>query len=133
MVEVPEQVSPHDISRDEELVKEPLEAVNNVDDDSAEEEDYSGMPELCDNEHVVAAKTSEKHKDASSVKGATASLTENGDCSSSGQLGEWDDVLGSGRYGWAVGVPIHAWAWIIFRSFPRELTYPAKPPAIAIH
>jgi hypothetical protein len=104
MVEVPEKASPHEISN-EDVVKEPLEeAVNNEGGENTDEEDYSGMPELCDNEHVVAAKASEKSQAVSRSKKSGSSVIENGE-SSSGQLGEWDDVLGSGRYGWAL-VPV---------------------------
>ena len=63
-----------------------------VDDD---EEDFSGLPELCDNEQAAAAA---KTRDVKSQDKAEADdLAAEGAEDHSSQLGEWEDVLGSGR------------------------------------
>ncbi len=57
-----------------------------------DEEDFTGMPELCDNKNsTVEAKIVEENASAVS-SGDTTESTK-----SSGKVGEWDDILGSGR------------------------------------
>ena len=94
MVEVAEHYSSVESRLSSEL-KEPADdmaAVLNNDDD---EEDFSGLPELCDNEQAAAAA---KTRDVNSQDKAEADdFAAEGAEDHSSQLGEWEDVLGSGR------------------------------------
>jgi hypothetical protein len=68
--------------------------INNDDD----EEDYTGMPDLCDNEKSKAGEEKKAGEDKMAAKvsnsGATVASSQE---EKSGRLGEWDDILGSGR------------------------------------
>ncbi len=68
--------------------------INNDDD----EEDYTGMPDLCDNEKSKAGeeKKAEEDKMAAKVSSSGAAVASSQE-EKSGRLGEWDDILGSGR------------------------------------
>jgi hypothetical protein len=68
--------------------------INNDDDD----EDYTGMPDLCDNEKSKAGeeKTAGEDKMAAKVSNSGAAVASSQEAKS-GRLGEWDDILGSGR------------------------------------
>jgi hypothetical protein len=58
-----------------------------------DEEDYTGMPDLCDNEKSQAG---EENKMAAKVSNSGATVASSKE-EKSGRLGEWDDILGSGR------------------------------------
>jgi hypothetical protein len=74
-----------------------LDVVGDINNDD-DEEDYTGMPDLCDNEKSKAGEEKKAGEDKMAAKvsnsgAAVASSLEE----KSGRLGEWDDILGSGR------------------------------------
>jgi hypothetical protein len=73
------------------------DVVGDINDDD-DEEDYTGMPDLCDNEKSKAGEEKKAGKDKMAAKvsnsGATVASSQE---EKSGRLGEWDDILGSGR------------------------------------
>jgi hypothetical protein len=68
--------------------------INNDDDD----EDYTGMPDLCDNEKSKGGEEKKAGEDkmAAKVSNSGAAVARSQE-EKSGRLGEWDDILGSGR------------------------------------
>jgi len=83
------------------------EMVNGVvEDDPLDDDDFTGMPQLCDNEKVAAAAAASKAEQENRL---AASAEASGDANTepvrSGKVDEWEDILGSGRIRKKIVIP----------------------------
>jgi hypothetical protein len=74
------------------------DVVGDINNDDYDDEDYTGMPDLCDNEKSKAEEEKKAGEDkvAAKVSNSGAAVASSQE-EKSGRMGEWDDILGSGR------------------------------------